>query len=61
MNRKQIIILLIAFIVGSLILWNDLPIEFPWMINMVLLFAKLAALVVVTLLACVFAGRKKSA
>ncbi len=61
MNRKQIIIVLIAFLVGALILWHDLPVEFPWMINMVLLFVKVAALIVVTILACVFAGRKKSA
>jgi len=59
MNVKQIIILIGAFIVSGLILWHDLPIEFPWMINMVLLFVKLFVIVALTITASLFAGGKK--
>jgi len=44
LNRKQIFILIGAFIVSALIGWHDLPIEFPGIIGKVLmLFVKLSA------------------
>jgi len=60
MNRKQIIILIGALILSLLILWHDLPIEFPGIIAKVLmLFVKLSAVVAVTIFAYIFAGGKK--
>jgi len=62
MNRKRILILLSSFIVLALILWHDLPIEFPGIILKVLmLFVKLAAVVALTIFAYIFAGGKKRA
>ena len=60
MNRKQIIILVGALIISALILWHDLPIEFPWIIYKVfMLFVKLFVLLALTIFAYVFAGTKK--
>jgi hypothetical protein len=59
MNRKQIIILISALIVSALIVWHDLPIEFPGIMGKVLmLFVKLSAVVALTIFAYIFAGRK---
>jgi hypothetical protein len=60
MNPKQIIILVGALIVSALIVWHDLPIEFPGIIYKVfMLFIKLAVVLALTIFACIFAGRKK--
>jgi len=60
MNGKQIIILIGALIVSALIVWNDLPIEFPGIIGKVLmLFMKLSVVLALTIFVYIFAGRKK--
>jgi hypothetical protein len=60
MNRKQIIILISALIVSALIVWHDLPLEFPGtMFKVVMLFVKLAIVFALTVFAYLFAGRKK--
>ena len=60
MNGQQIIILIGALIVSALILWNDLPIEFPGIMGKVLmLFVKLSIILAVTIFAYIFAGGKK--
>ena len=60
MNPKQILILVGAVIVAALIVWHDLPIEFPGIIYKVLmLFVKLAVVLALAIFAYIFAGRKK--
>jgi hypothetical protein len=62
MNAKQIIILIIAVIASVLILWNDLPIEFPGIIFKVfMLFVKLFIVVALTIFAYIFVGGRKKA
>jgi len=62
MNLKQIIIIIVALIISGLILWHDLPIDFPGIIyKVIMLFVKLSVVLVVTIFAYIFAGgRKKS-
>ncbi len=60
MNRKQIIILIGALIVSALIVWHDLPIEFPGTIGKVLmLFVKLSVVLALTIFAYILTGGKK--
>ena len=60
MNRKRIIILISALIVSALIVWHDLPIEFPGIMGKVLmLFVKLSVVVAITIFAYIFSGGKK--
>jgi hypothetical protein len=60
MNRKQIIILISALIVSALIVWYDLPLEFPGtMFKVVMLFVKLSIVIALTVFAYIFAGGKK--
>ena len=60
MNGKQIIILIGALVVSALIVWHDLPIDFPGIIGkVVMLFVKLSAVLAVTIFAYIFAGGKK--
>jgi small-conductance mechanosensitive channel len=60
MNRKRIIILISALIVSALIVWHDLPLEFPGtMFKVVMLFVKLFMVLALASLAYVFAGGKK--
>jgi hypothetical protein len=60
MNRKQIIVVIGALIVSALTLWHDLPIEFPGIIYKVLmLFVKLSVVLILTVIACIFAGGKR--
>ncbi len=60
MNGKRIIILICALIVSALILWHDLPIEFPGIIGKVLmLFMKLSIVLALTIFAYIVAGRRK--
>jgi len=60
MNLKRIIILISALIVSALIVWHDLPIEFPGIMGKVLmLFVKLSVVVALTIFAYIFAGGKK--
>ncbi len=59
MNPIQITILIIALAVSALILWHDLPIGFPWMVNMVMLFVKLSIVAALAIVVFLFAGSKK--
>jgi len=60
MNRKQIIILISALIVAGLIVWHDLPIQFPGvMFKLVMLFVKLAIVLALASFVYIFAGGKK--
>ena len=60
MSGKRSIVLISALIVSALILWHDLPIEFPGIMGKTLmLFVKLSAVVAVTMFAYIFAGGKK--
>jgi hypothetical protein len=60
MNWKQIIILISALIVSALIVWHDLPLEFPGtMFKVVMLFVKLFVVIALASFAYIFAGRKK--
>ncbi len=60
MNGKQIIILISALIVSALIVWHDLPIEFPGTVGKVLmLFVKLSVVLAVAIFFYIFAGGKK--
>jgi hypothetical protein len=60
MNRKQVIILISGFIVSALIVWYDLPLEFPGtMFKVVMLFVKLSIVFALTVFAYIFAGGKK--
>jgi hypothetical protein len=60
MNGKRITILISACLVSALIVWFDLPIEFPMIIAKVLmLFGKLFIVLAVTSFAYVFSGSKK--
>ena len=54
MNGRQTIILIAALVVSALIVWHDLPIEFPWMINVVKLFLKLSVVLGFAVFAFVF-------
>mgnify|MGYP001769706758 CR=1 FL=1 len=60
MNMIQIVILIAALLVSALILWQDLPIAFPWMINAIMLFVKLFVVLAVTIFAYIFAGGNKN-
>lgn len=60
MNGRQITILIAGLAVISLIVWYDLPIEFPGIIvKVLLLFVKVFVVLALTVFACLFAGRKK--
>jgi hypothetical protein len=60
MNGKQVTILIVALTVTVLIVWFDLPIEFPMIIAKVLmLFVKLFVVLALTSFAYIFAGGKK--
>lgn len=62
MNRKQIIIVISAFAVSALIVWHDLPLEFPGtIIRVLILFVKLSLVFALAIFAYIFAsGKKKS-
>ncbi len=60
MNVKQVVVLIGTFIVSGLILWHDLPVEFPGIIvKILMLFLKLSIVVVLAIFAYIFAGGKK--
>jgi len=60
MNRKQIIILISAFIIAVLIVWHDRPLEFPGIMFKVLKdFVKLFIIAALAIFAYIFAGGKK--
>jgi hypothetical protein len=60
MSRKQTVILISAFIVSALIVWHDLPIEFPGIVfKLVMLFVKLSIVLALAGCAYIFAGGKK--
>ena len=61
MNLIQIVILISALFVSALIVWNDLPLEFPGLIaKTLLLFLKLSIVLVLTVIAYIIAGKKKT-
>jgi hypothetical protein len=61
MNGKQIAILICALALSALILWYDLPIEFPWVIFKVLMLClKIFAVFALTVFAFTFAAGKKN-
>ncbi len=59
MNRKRIIILISAVVLILLILWHDLPIQFPWAVNIMMLYVKISIVVVLAFIAFFFAGKRK--
>ena len=60
MNWKQIIIVISAFAVSAMIVWHDLPLEFPGtIIKALMLFVKLSLVVALAIFAYIFAGGKK--
>ena len=60
MNLIQIVILTCALIVSALIVWYDLPLEFPGLImKSLFLFLKLSILLFLTIIAYIIAGKKK--
>ena len=60
MNQKQIIILISAFILLALIVWHDLPLEFPGtLFKVVMLFVKVSVVFALASFAYIFAGGKK--
>ncbi len=59
MNGKRIAILISAIAVAGLIVWHDLPLEFPWVVNILLLFVKLFAVLAATVFAFILAGGGK--
>jgi len=61
MNRKQIIILIIAFAVSALIVWHALPIEVPGVIiKIIMLFVKLSVVAALAIFAYILAAGKKN-
>ncbi len=59
MNWKQLIILLSAITVLALILWHDLPIEFPGaIIKALMLFVKLSVVVALAIISFLFVADK---
>jgi hypothetical protein len=61
MKKKQIVILIVALAASVLILWYNLPIQFPWVINLLKLCLQLAAVWVLFIILFVFTGGKKKA
>jgi hypothetical protein len=60
MNWKQMIIVISAFVFSVLIVWHDLPIEFPGtIIKVLMLFVKLSLVVALAIFAYIFAADKK--
>ena len=59
MNRKRIIILISAVVLILMILWHDLPIQFPWAINVMMLYVKISIVVILAFIAFFFAGKRK--
>lgn len=59
MNIKRVLILIIALIVIAVIAWRELPIEFPWIFNAMMLLWKVTVVLIVAIIAFILAGRKK--
>jgi amino acid transporter len=59
MNRKRVIILISAVVLILLLLWHDLPIQFPYAVNIMMLYLKISIVVILAFIALFFAGRKK--
>ncbi|MCU0600912.1 MAG: hypothetical protein MUE70_16820 [Desulfobacterales bacterium] len=60
MNGKQTAILICGLAASALILWHDLPVEFPWIsFKVFMLFLKLFAVLALAVFAYVFAAGKK--
>ena len=60
MNGKRIIILISALVVSVLIVWRELPIEFPYILAKVLrLLIMFVVVLAVTIFAYIFADGKK--
>jgi putative effector of murein hydrolase LrgA (UPF0299 family) len=60
MNWKQTIIVISAFAVSALIVWRDLPLEFPGtIIKVLILFVKLSLVFGLAIFVYIFAADKK--
>ena len=60
MNWKQVIILICALAISALIVWHDLPINFPgFLVKVLLLFVKLSVVFALAIYAYIFVGGKK--
>jgi len=60
MNRKQITVLIGALVVFAVILWRNLPIEFPLaIVKMFVLAMKLSVVLILAFIAYVVVGEKK--
>lgn len=60
MNGKQITVLVLALMITALILWRNLPIEFPLaIVKMFVLAMKLCVVLILAIIAYVVAGEKK--
>jgi hypothetical protein len=60
MNGKRIAILVVAFAVSALIVWRELPIEFPYIVVKILrLLIMFTVVLAVTIFAFIFSGGKK--
>jgi hypothetical protein len=61
MNGKQIAVLIVALAVIALILWRELPIEYPMVVlKIIMLFVKTFIVLALASVAYLFAGSKKS-
>jgi hypothetical protein len=59
MNGKQIVILISGLVILAFIVWYDLPIQFPWAINLFKLCVKLSILAILCVVSFIFAGGRK--
>jgi hypothetical protein len=60
MNWKQIVIVISALALSALIVWHDLPIEFPGgIIRVLMLFVKISLIVALAIFSYIFATDKK--
>ncbi len=60
MNWKQAVISICAIVVAAVIVWRDLPIEFPGMIlRALLLFVKVSVVLGLAVVAYIFMADKK--
>lgn len=62
MNGKQITVLVLALVITALILWRNLPIEFPLaIVKMFVLAMKLCVVIILAIIAYFVVGGKRKA
>ncbi len=60
MNGKHIAVLIGGIVLAALVVWYDLPIEFPGtIVKVIMLFLKLSAVLALTIAAYILAGRDR--